>query len=432
VPAPADAAAAERARSGDGEGLRVALVYPDVNLDSSLGRLVVLQARVLAERGVDVHCYCDPRTRRTDIPGVAFHDVVPVRLGRPRGRLGFPLRRGSFALAATRALRRARGDYDIVDVRQTSGWEHDVVTIDGVVAAMQHRWPQEVGQRAPTSRLRARAAPLVRPQVGVERLIQRLQLRPGRFRRVIAVTELVRDDLARHHRVPPELVDVVPHPVDLSRFTAVSNRGRRASLGIGEADVVLLFVGDAFERKGLYEATAALGRLGRSDVHLVVVGRGDPEPVRRAAAEAGVAGRVHLVGVVDEPAAWFAAADVFVLPTRSEPFGLVLLEAMAAGVPAVTTVVAGAAPLVREAGAGVVLDAPAPELLAAELAALAGDPARRHVLGERARAASERLGVDANVRAVLAAYGKAIDRRRRGAVPVPGVYARSTSSAVRR
>jgi glycosyltransferase involved in cell wall biosynthesis len=367
VPTPADAAAAERARSGDGEGLRVALVYPDLNLDSSLGRLVVLQARALAERGVEVHCYCDPRTRRADIPGVAFQDVVPpVRLGRPRGRLGFPLRRGSFALAATRALRRARGDYDVVDVRQTAGWAHDVVTIDGVVAAMQHRWPQEAGQRARTSRLRASAAPLVRPQVGVERLIQRLQFRPGSFRRVVAVTELVRDDLARHHRVPPELVDVVPHPVDLSRFTAVSSRGRRASLGIGEADVVLLFVGDAFERKGLYEATAALGRLGRSDVHLVVVGRGDPEPVRRAAAEAGVAGRVHLVGVVDEPAAWFAAADVFVLPTRSEPFGLVLLEAMAAGLPVVTRVVAAAAPRVREAETGIASGAPAPGQRAAE------------------------------------------------------------------
>lgn len=91
--------------------MRVAIVYPNLNLAGSLERYSVLLARSLASAGVEVHCYCNPRTSRADLPGVTLHHVRPLTSS--RSRLGYPISSGSFALAATRALRRERARYDI-------------------------------------------------------------------------------------------------------------------------------------------------------------------------------------------------------------------------------------------------------------------------------------------------------------------------------
>jgi Glycosyl transferases group 1 len=99
---------------------------------------------------------------------------------------------------------------------------------------------------------------------------------------------------------------------------------------------VILFIGHAFERKGFADAVAALAQSG-SGAHLVVVGGGDPEEYRREAEALGVGGRVHFAGAVDSPEDYYAAADLLVLPTRSDPWGIPVIEAMAAGVPVVTT-----------------------------------------------------------------------------------------------
>ena len=131
-----------------GSPVRVALIHPHFSRSSSLERDSVLLAAGLVSHDIEVHVYCDPSTRTADVPGVTFHDVFPTRVGRgpSSSRLGHPLERGSFAIAATRALRRDRHLYDVIDVRQTGAWEHDVVTVHGVVAAMQRRWPSEAGR----------------------------------------------------------------------------------------------------------------------------------------------------------------------------------------------------------------------------------------------------------------------------------------------
>src|SRR5262249_31037731 len=169
-----------------------------------------------------------------------------------------PLERATFALSATRALRQDRHLYDLVDVRQTSAWEHDVVTVHGVVAAMQSRWAAETGQLYRAARLRAGAAPVVRPQVGLDRMIQARQFRRDRFRRVIAVTDQVRDDLVRFHRVPLDAVDVIPPPIDLERLGAAEPIGIRGRLRLTWGEPLLLFVGHAFQRKGLDRLILAL------------------------------------------------------------------------------------------------------------------------------------------------------------------------------
>jgi glycosyltransferase involved in cell wall biosynthesis len=388
--------------------VRVALVHPHFSRTSSLERDSVLLAVGLVSHGVDVDVYCDPATRTAGVTGVTFHDVSAVRVGRVStgSRLAHPLERASFAVTATRALRRDRRRYDLVDVRQTGAWEHDVVTVHGVVAAMQGRWPTEAGRTFRAARVRAALAPLVRPQLAVDRAIQAHQLRGGRFLRVIAVTPQVRHDLVRVHGVPPQTIDVIPPPIDLDRLNRAKPSGIRAALGIPKREAIVLFVGHAFQRKGLDRLIEALVAVPQT--HLVVVGEGDRSALKCLRNSDGLPPKVHFVGRIDEPERYYAEADLLALPSRSEPWGIPLIEAMAAGIPVVSTRIAGAAHVVTKAQAGIIVPDESTAGLRDAIRALALDPERRRRMGDRGRAAATRFSAKSHAAAVLETYQKAL------------------------
>ncbi|MDQ3994825.1 MAG: glycosyltransferase family 4 protein [Actinomycetota bacterium] len=389
--------------------MRVALVYQGFALDASLERERVLLARALVEAGVELDYYGDPRRTTVDLAGATFRPVQPLL--RSGSRIGHAFEYGSFARAATVALRRERDRYDVIDVAGTTAWEHDVVRVHAVQKAEAGRWPERGGRSFRAARTRAALAPVTRPKVGVARVIERLQFRPGCFNVLLAASEEVRDDLQEVHAVPRELIEVLLPPVETERFGQPDDGAARRALRVGPDDALLLFVGHDFERKGLGEAITALAGL-PPRAHLVVVGRGDPRRYARAAHDAGLAERVHFVGATDSPEQWFAAADIFLLPTREDVWGMTVIEAMAAGVPVVVTAVAGAAAQVREAEAGVVVPDASARTLTDVLSRLVSAPAERRRLGERGRDAAARFGVRAFGRAALAAYERALAARR--------------------
>jgi glycosyltransferase involved in cell wall biosynthesis len=386
--------------------VRVALVHHGFSRDASLERERVLLTENLVRAGVKVDHYADPARTTADVAGATFHPIEPrVRSG---SRIGHGIEYGSFARAATAAVRRARERYDIVDVSGTTAWEHDVVRVHAVQKAEERRWPERGGRSFRAARLRAAVAPITRPKFGAARLIERLQFRPGRFGVLLAASNEVKADLQDVHGVLEESIEVVPPPVDLARFSRPGDGSVRRALRMASDNVLLLFVGHDFERKGLAEAIDALAGLAAL-TRLVVVGHGDTAPFARTARAAGVADRVHFVGATDAPEKWFAEADVFVLPTREDVWGMTVTEAMAAGLPVVVTDVAGAAAEVRAAGAGVVVPHGAPKALRTALEELVSDREERRRLGERGRQAAARFGVDTFAEAVLAAYARVLD-----------------------
>jgi UDP-glucose:(heptosyl)LPS alpha-1,3-glucosyltransferase len=252
---------------------------------------------------------------------------------------------------------------------------------------------------------------VIRPRNGVVRAIERLQFRPGCFARLIAVTEQVRRDLVAAHSVPEELVEVMPPPVDLDAFASPDGREIRQELQAGSDDPVLLFVGHDFERKGLPDAVAALAGL-PDGARLIVLGDGDARAARALAEQLGVGRRVHFVGRSDRPQRYYQAADLLVMPTLHDPWGIPLVEAMAAGLPSITTRFAGAAELVDAVGAGVVLREPTPEALASAVESLIADPERRARMSEAGRGAIAPFGVKEQAERTLAIYEQALGRRR--------------------
>jgi UDP-glucose:(heptosyl)LPS alpha-1,3-glucosyltransferase len=388
--------------------VRVALVHAEFHLGGSLARDRVILARELAGRGLDVHVYASPARRTVDAPGVTFHDVrLPFRSD---GRFLHPVEHLVFAREATRLLRAERAQYDVVDVSGTAAWEHDVVRVHAVQLAEQRRWPGEAGRSYRAARLRAAVAPASHPIVGVARALERLQFRAGRYREVVAVSEQVREDLVRVHRVPRERISLVPYPIDLDRFRSLAPDGLRRRLGVEEGARLVLFMGHDFERKGLGEAIAAVA--GLPDAHLAVVGDGPRDEYETAARRAGARDRVHFLGATEEPERLLAEADVFLLPTRNDVWGIAIVEALAAGLPVVTTEAAGAAPLVGSSGAGVVLRAADPAAIREALQPLLSDEARRRELGELGRAAASAYGIGPFADATLAVYERVHQERR--------------------
>jgi glycosyltransferase involved in cell wall biosynthesis len=150
--------------------------------------------------------------------------------------------------------------------------------------------------------------------------------------------------------VPPTRITVIPNGVDVQRFHPVERRAARVRLGLPPHDRIVLAVGRLHLSKGYPLLVEAVARLQGQfpDLGVVIVGAADPEANARPVIEAvaaryGVGHRVHLVG--SQPPAtlvdWYGAADVFCLPTSREGSANVLLEAVACGLPCVTTPVGG-------------------------------------------------------------------------------------------
>lgn len=145
----------------------------------------------------------------------------------------------------------------------------------------------------------------------------------------------------------------------------------------------------------LVEACAILRRRGHSDMSLVLVGDG-PERARieAVAREHGVAGCVHLAGFrqIDELPAYYALAEVFVLPSLVEPWGLVVNEAMACGLPVVVSERAGCARELVRAVNGRVVDPSSPPAIANAVADVLGDPGARTRMGAASAARVSKWG----------------------------------------
>lgn len=208
-----------------------------------------------------------------------------------------------------------------------------------------------------------------------------------------------------------ERTRVVYNGVDLERFVPDGDRRnrRRAELGLARHDVVVGFVGQLTARKGwdlLLEATALLARRAPGAALVVVggaPGEADEEAFAACVRRLGLDDRVRRVPFADDVRADYDAMDVFVCPSRAEPFARVNLEAMAMALPVVATRTGGNPEAVEDGVTGLLVPIEDPAALAEALAGLAADPARRRRLGAAGRArAGERFGLERYRAAVLA------------------------------
>lgn len=188
----------------------------------------------------------------------------------------------------------------------------------------------------------------------------------GAATRILLLTERQREAFRRHYDTPDARMVTLPPGVAADRRApedaSQRRRAMRASLGLAEGELALLFVGSGFRTKGLDRAISALAALCREQpsvtARLLVAGQDKRRDYHRQAYRQGVGKQVAFLGGRDDVLDLMLAADVLVHPARAEAGGLVLLEAIAAGLPVLATEVCGYAPHVKQSRAGFVLPEP--------------------------------------------------------------------------
>jgi glycosyltransferase involved in cell wall biosynthesis len=211
-------------------------------------------------------------------------------------------------------------------------------------------------------------------------------------------------------------VRVIANGVDGASFSPALRLARRESCRserrIEANDLVLLLVGNDWATKGIHTILEAMAVLAPANVRLLVIGGDVGEPYAAAAAKLGVLDlcmwQTAGVNVLD----CYAAADVYVSPSREDSFGLPVLEAMACGLPVITSAAAGVSELVKDGVDGFVLQDPEdPQALADLLTRLRQDSSLRHAIGAAAALAALEWTWDRNAAEVWQLLSDVVSRK---------------------
>jgi UDP-glucose:(heptosyl)LPS alpha-1,3-glucosyltransferase len=228
-------------------------------------------------------------------------------------------------------------------------------------------------------------------------------LNPANTRMIITNSQLSKTLIREYYHYPAECIHVVYNGVDLQQFQPAPDRSPSES----DKNIQLLFVGQDFKRKGLAAVIDALGlvREGGFTPSLRVIGRDDSTPYRKQAARLGIADQVAFEGASPNIHAAYQAADLFVFPTLYDPFANVCLEALACGLPVLTTTTNGSSEIVTEGEDGYVVDGSAGDLASRlaekinDFCKLAAD--RRRQMRVHARNKAERFTTRENAQAIV-------------------------------
>jgi UDP-glucose:(heptosyl)LPS alpha-1,3-glucosyltransferase len=217
---------------------------------------------------------------------------------------------------------------------------------------------------------------------------------------------MVQTEIHERFGLPRERLPIIYNAIDTAVFhpgLAAHRSTVRARHGIADDACMFLLVGSAYARKGVGRVLEALAAV-PAPAHFMVVGR-DRRPAKYAALARrfGVAHRVTFAGAQEDPKPYYGAADAFVLPTLYDPFPNAILEAMACGLPVVTSDRCGAAELVAAHDAGTVCGARDIGAIAAGMRALLARDARMRA-GASAVAAVQPLTPDAMAVRLIALY----------------------------
>lgn len=176
---------------------------------------------------------------------------------------------------------------------------------------------------------------------------------------IIANSKMVREQIIKHYAVHKDKIMTIYNGVDLARFNPEGKekwrKNVRNNLNIPEDLKVLLFVGSGFERKGLKTLIHAIPLI-KGDVKTLVIGKGNTNKYKVLAERLGVSDKIMFLGAQKEIEKFYAASDLFVLPTLYDPFSNATLEAMASGMPVITTTNNGVAELIDNGHEGFVMD----------------------------------------------------------------------------
>ncbi len=359
----------------------------------------------LVAGGHEVAVYAESCVAGALPPGATFHPVAAPGLFRWQ-------QTWNFARNSEQALRAAEAAHEFdASLGLINTWHHDVLIPQGGVHgasldANAQRFPSAVG------RALYKLGKRINPKAAIYGAIEARQYDPALgAKRVVAVSKMVQGHLEQYHGVARDRITVIPNAIDANRLSVAdplqARAELRAELGLAEDATVALFVGHNYELKGLRPLLRGLRhRLDRNPgaepIHLIACGGGKPARFARLARELGLERQVHFLGFRPDIRPCFHASDFFASPTYYDPCSLVVFEALACGLPVITTACNGAGEQIKFGQEGFVIPRPdALDHLADALDRMTDVGARRS-MAEAATKLGREQSIDRHVASLVA------------------------------
>ena len=312
----------------------------------------------MAAEGHEVHVFAEHRNE--EYPGICFHSVKTIPFPKSLQLL-------SFAMRATKEMQ--NGNYDIIfgvgntlkaDILQPHGGVH-----------WAWLWRSLRAYDNPILWMVKFLGRVLSPKQWVNGWIENAPYKRDRLQRIVAISDMVKQDMMKWYQVPEERIAVVYNGVDIEHFHPRNRRYReeiRRRHGIGN-EWVILFVSNNFRMKGLGFLIKALARITKAShpsFKLLVLGRDRQDFYLRLARGMGILEQVIFVGSTDEPETYYGASDLLVHPTFYDACSLTVLEALASGLPVITTRWNGASGIITQGQEGFVIADPRDDQALAE------------------------------------------------------------------
>lgn len=234
-------------------------------------------------------------------------------------------------------------------------------------------------------------------------------------RQVITLSNVVKQQVMEKYGIDGEKIHPVHSGVDSQKFNP-KNREKyfkeiRDRHNISYDDLVLILAGNPFLSKGLPLVIDALPNLKEKNVKLIVAGKDNEKPFVTQAEKLGVKDKMIFIGRTTEMEKYFAASDIFILPTMYDAFGLVIIEAMASGLPVVVSQIAGAAELITDGKDGLLIkDQKDSKEVAEKLNYLIENNSIKKKIGSEARKTAEKTSWEVTAKKMLDVFELSLKR----------------------
>jgi UDP-glucose:(heptosyl)LPS alpha-1,3-glucosyltransferase len=390
--------------------LNIALCYESVFPNRGGAETYISDlSRRLAKDGHTVHLYASAWDAKPLPPEMVYH-AIPKQIG-PRF-----MRPWRFAQACETALKNDKHD---VSIGFDKTWGQDILYPQGGLhaASLQHNFRKFPGT---ISRLTARLAKSLDPATRAFARLEKKQYLGAKPPIVIVNSRMVQEHFQEFYGIGPERLRVVHSAIDPARFIAPDRAERRAkeraNWGVTDDTPSGLFVAMNYRLKGLAQLLKAIAVVPQDKkFRIAIVGHPKFAKFEKLAKALGIMGRVHFVGFRADPKDAYFAADFLVHPTFYDPCSLVALEALACGLPVITTRFNGASELLTVPDNGLVVQNPhdAQELGAA-ITKMLDDP-YRHAAKQSALHAAQAWTFEQHYAALLEVFHE-VAARKRGAM----------------
>jgi len=369
----------------------------------------------LVKRGHEVHVFA---TKIEGVPGPEYTVHLIPSLKYPRS-----LRLLSFVLNSARMIN--LHDFDII---------HQVMESLTMNVFNPHSGVEKAYLRQEFASIDNRLYYLIRlikryftPRHYIALWIQKKQFQMRRVKKIVAISTMVKNDIIRYYKVPEEKIEVVFNCVDINRFHPrnrdLYRRSIREFLNIQDHTVILLFAGHNYRLKGLETLLGVLSVLKETvlhqPIHLLIIGHGQITRYKRIARKLGVLDLTTFLGPVKDMEKFYGASDIYVHPTFYDSCSLTVLEALASGIPVITTRFNGAADIMISDEGGKVLDDPKDVKSLGEAIAIFLDKERREKARITARQWIEKYTPEYNAEKTLEVYYKVLEETDRSST-LPG------------